>query len=294
MHVDQFLIYLQHEKRYSAHTISSYRADLEQFVDFLEKEFATDIQLAEPVHIRAFVALLMDRGISESSVNRKVSSLRSFYKHQLRQGKISASPATQIRAPKIPKRVPVFVDDQKLNTLLDSDEIFDGSFSSIRDRMILEVLFGTGVRVSELVSLKDQDVSGYDCSIKVTGKRNKQRVIPITKLLADQLAEFITLKSLQSFDNKSDALFVTNTGSDIYRGFVYGIVRKYLTYISSQDKRSPHVLRHSYATSLLNRGADLNAIKELLGHESLAATQVYTHNSIERLKSIYKLAHPKA
>ncbi|WP_256004203.1 tyrosine-type recombinase/integrase [Pedobacter deserti] len=294
MLVDHFLKFLQHEKRYSANTIGAYQNDLGQFAGFLTSEFELEVGLAQPVHVRAYVAWLMENGVAESSVNRKVSTLRSFYKYQVRQGEMKVSPVRQIRTPKVPARVPVFVDDQKMNTLLDSEDIFDKSFSSVRDRMILEVLFGTGIRVSELLALKEQDVDKYNCSITVTGKRNKQRVVPLTKLLSDELRDFIVLKSIHEFSTNADALFVTNKGLPMSRGQVYGIVRRYLTYISTQKKKGPHVLRHSYATSLLNRGADLNAIKELLGHESLAATQVYTHNTIERLKSIYKLAHPKA
>ena len=172
--------------------------------------------------------------------------------------------------------------------------MFDNSFSSVRDKLILEVLFGTGIRLAELLSLKDSDINFYEGTIKVMGKGGKQRIIPLPGPLINLLKEFIQLKGLQNFDNKSDALFVTNSGRDAYPSFIYQTVKSYLTYISTQDKRSPHVLRHSYATTLLNRGADLNSIKELLGHASLAATQVYTHNSIERLKTVYKQAHPKA
>jgi len=294
MAVEQFLTYLQHEKRYSLHTIQSYRADLAQFENFMHKVFETDIQSAAHVHVRDFVVMLIDEGLSESSVGRKLSTLRSFYKYMLRHGLIPASPMGLIKAPKIPKRIPVFVEDQKLDTLLDSGEFFDESFNSVRDKLVIEALFGTGMRLAELLALKESDVNFYEMSIVVTGKRNKQRIIPISKSLAAEIKVYLELKSFQNFNNKSRVLFVTNKGADAYPGLIYNIVQRYLTYISTQDKKSPHVLRHSYATSLLNRGADLNAIKELLGHASLAATQVYTHNSVERLKSIYKQAHPKA
>lgn len=294
MAVEQFLTYLQHEKRYSLHTIQSYRTDLVQFEDFMYKVFEMDLQSAAHVHVRNFVVALIDDGLSESSVGRKLSTLRSFYKHMLRQGLIPASPMGLIKAPKIPKRIPVFVEDQKLDTLLDSGEFFDESFNSVRDKLVIEALFGTGMRLAELLALKESDVNFYEMSILVTGKRNKERIIPISKSLAAEIKAYLELKSFQNFNNKSRVLFVTNKGADAYPGLIYNIVQRYLTYISTQDKKSPHVLRHSYATSLLNRGADLNAIKELLGHASLAATQVYTHNSVERLKSIYKQAHPKA
>jgi integrase/recombinase XerC len=294
MAVDQFLTYLQHEKRYSLHTLQSYRTDLVQFEDFMRRTFETDLLAAAHVHVRDFVVALMDGGLSESSAGRKLSALSSFYKHMLRQGLISSSPMALIKAPKIPKRIPVFVEDQKLDTLLDSGEFFDDSFNSVRDKLVIEALFGTGMRLAELLALKESDVNFYEMSILVTGKRNKERIIPISKSLAAEIKAYLELKSFQNFNNKSSVLFVTNKGADAYPGLIYNIVQRYLTYISTQDKKSPHVLRHSYATSLLNRGADLNAIKELLGHASLAATQVYTHNSVERLKSIYKQAHPKA
>jgi len=294
MPVDQFITYLKHEKRYSTHTVSSYQTDLFQFRDYMLETFELPLLEVKYVHVRNFMVWLMDSGVAETSVGRKLSAMRSFYKFLLREQLVRSSPMLQVRAPKVPKRLPVFVDDAKLDVLLDSKEFFDDSFSSVRDRLIIETLFGTGIRLSELISLKDTDVDFYECSIKVLGKRNKERIIPIGKVLEHQLRDYLALKSLQNFNNKSARLIVTDKGADAYPVFIYRTVQRYLTYISTQDKKSPHVLRHSYATSLLNRGADLNAIKELLGHSSLAATQVYTHNSIERLKTIYKQAHPKA
>ncbi|TDQ07439.1 integrase/recombinase XerC [Pedobacter metabolipauper] len=294
MAVDQFLTYLEHEKRYSPHTIQSYRTDLTQFRDYLLHTYDLQLTEAKYIHVRDFIVSLMDEHVSESSVGRKLSTLRSYYKHLIRGGILTGNPMAQVKAPKIPKRLPVFIDDQKLDLLLDSTEIFDDSFPSVRDRLVIETLFGTGMRLAELLSVKDSDINFYGCSLKVLGKRNKERIIPIAEPLANQLKEYITLKSMQNFDNKTGVLFVTDKGADAYPKLIHRIVTRYLTYVSTQDKKSPHVLRHSYATSLLNRGADLNAIKELLGHASLAATQVYTHNSVERLKSIYKQAHPKA
>ncbi|MBE9603035.1 tyrosine-type recombinase/integrase [Pedobacter sp. MC2016-24] len=294
MPVDQFITYLQHEKRYSAHTVSSYQTDLFQFRDYMQLTFELPLLEVKYVHVRNFMVWLMDSGVAETSVARKLSAMRSFYKFLQREQLVRSSPMSLVKAPKAPKRLPVFVDDAKLDVLLDSKEFFDDSFSSVRDRLIIETLFGTGMRLSELISLKDTDVDFYQCSIKVLGKRNKERIIPIGKTLEHQLKDYLELKSLQNFHNKSGRLIVTDKGADAYAVFIYRTVQRYLTYVSTQDKKSPHVLRHSYATSLLNRGADLNAIKELLGHASLAATQVYTHNSIERLKTIYKQAHPKA
>lgn len=294
MTVEQFLTYLQHEKRYSSHTILSYQTDLIQFEDFIGKTFDLPLVEVKHVHVRDFMVYLMDNNVGENSVGRKLSTLRSFYKFLLRQNFISASPMTLVKAPKVPKKLPVFIDDAKLDLLLDSDEFFDDSFSSVRDRLIIETFFGTGMRLAELLSLKEEDINFYDSTIRVMGKRSKERIIPISKILVEQLKEYVALKTLQNFDNKMGGLIVTNKGNEAYPEFIRRIVQRYLTYISTQDKKSPHVLRHSYATSLLNRGADLNAIKELLGHASLAATQVYTHNSVERLKTIYKQAHPKA
>jgi len=294
MTVDQFLTYLQHEKRYSPHTVQSYRTDLIQFEDFMLQTFELQIIDAAYIHIRDYMVWLMEEGAAESSIGRKLSTLRSFYKYLVREGVVQSSPVALVKAPKAPKRLPVFVDDQKLDLLLDSEVFFDESFSSVRDRLVIEALFGTGIRLSELLTLKESDVNFYDSNIRVLGKRNKERIVPISKPLEDQLRNYIELKTLQNFDNKTEGLFVTDKGEAAYPKLIYRIVQRYLSFVSTQDKKSPHVLRHSYATSLLNRGADLNAIKELLGHASLAATQVYTHNSVERLKSIYKQAHPKA
>lgn len=294
MTVDHFLTYLQHEKRYSQHTIQAYRTDLLQFRDFMTVTFELGLTDAGYVHVRDFIVWLMEQGNSENSVGRKLSTLRSFYKYLLRQQIVRINPMAFAKAPKVPKRLPVFIDDQKLDQLLDSKEFFDDSFPSVRDKLVVEMLFGTGMRLAELLSIKESDIDFYDSSIKILGKRNKERIVPVGKFLITQIKEYLELKSLQKFNNKTGYLFVTNKGAAAYRSLIYGIVRRYLTYISTQDKRSPHVLRHSYATALLNRGADLNSIKELLGHSSLAATQIYTHNSIEKIKSIYKQAHPKA
>jgi len=294
MSVQSFLTYIQHEKRYSPHTVLAYSTDLAHFVAFLEQTYEMKPEAAKLVHIRDYMVRLMEEHIGPNSIGRKLSSLRSFYKYMQRHQLMGTNPMTQIKAPKVAERLPVFVDEDKLNYLLDSGEFFNDSFPSVRDKMVIEVFFGTGMRLSELLGLKISDIDFYEETIKVLGKRKKERIIPVTKQLVAQLKEYISLKSLQNFNNKTDDLFVTDKGAAIYPAFIYKVVNSYLTFVSTQDKKSPHVLRHSYATSLLNRGADLNAIKELLGHASLAATQVYTHNSIERLKTIYKQAHPKA
>jgi len=292
--ISSFLIYLQHEKRYSPHTIQSYRTDLLQFEAFLVKDFEITLLNVQATQVRSFIVSLSDQKISKNAIGRKLSTLRSFYKYVFSEQKIKTNPMLLIKAPKVPKRLPVFIEDAKMDLLLDNDEIFTDSFSSRRDKMVIEMLFGTGIRLAELLSLKESDINFYESTIKVLGKRNKERIIPVHATLLTQLKEYISLKSIQQNHNKNTTLIVTNTGAAAYPKLIYRIVHRYLTLISTQDKKSPHVLRHSFASSLLNRGADLNAIKELLGHASLAATQVYTHNSVERLKSIYKQAHPKA
>lgn len=294
MTVEHFLTYLQHEKRYSSHTIQSYKTDLLQFDAFMKTTFELTLAEVKYAHVRDFMVALMDDKVSENSVGRKLSTLRSFYKYLLRENAIAVNPMAMVKAPKVPKRLPVFVDELKLDELLDSEAFFDESFPSQRDKVVIETLFGTGMRLAELLLLKEGDVSFYESTIRVTGKRNKERVIPIGRTLQGLLKTYVQLKTLQNFDNKTELLIVTDKGAGAYPSLIYRIVLRYLRYVSTQDKKSPHVLRHSYATSLLNRGADLNAIKELLGHSSLAATQVYTHNSVERLKTIYKQAHPKA
>jgi integrase/recombinase XerC len=291
---EQFIKYIVEQKKYSSHTQTAYAQDLVQFEDFLTTKFELQFDAVQHVHAREYIVYLMDLGVGASSIGRKLSTLRSFYKYLHRQGHISRNPLSLIKAPKVEKKLPVIVEAHKMDELLDSRIIFDDSFPSVRDRMMLETFFGTGIRLSELMGLKESDFNLYESTISVLGKGNKQRIIPVTQHLASQLKSYLDLKSTQNFDTKVAALFVTDKGNELNAKFIYNKVKHYLTMVSTQDKKSPHVLRHSYATSLLNRGADLNAIKELLGHASLAATQVYTHNSIERLKSIYKQAHPKA
>ncbi|MES2418479.1 MAG: tyrosine-type recombinase/integrase [Bacteroidota bacterium] len=294
MLISSFLTYLQHEKRYSSHTILAYQIDLLQFEAYAKADFELGLNTIKPTHVRSFIATLMDNQISANAIARKISTLRSFYKYLHRENIAQVNPMLLIRAPKVPKRLPVFIEAHKLDQLLDSEVIFDASFASQRDKIVLELLFGTGIRLAELLLLKETDVNIYESTLKVLGKRNKERIVPLHQTLLRQIEAYIALKSLQNFDNKNTTLIVTNTGKNAYPKLIYRIVTSYLTLVSTQDKRSPHVLRHSFASSLLNGGADLNAIKELLGHAGLAATQVYTHNSVERLKSIYKQAHPKA
>ncbi len=300
MFIKRFVQYLQFEKRFSSHTVTAYQNDLQQFSDFL-KDIELDFSYASHTHVRSWMVDLLDKGSEAKTINRKISTLRSFYKFLEREQLILKNPTSQILAPKIPKRLPIVIDEKKLDSLLDNNvednkgkKIFTEDFSGLRDRLIIELLYGTGIRLSELVNLKESDVNYYEQYIKVLGKRNKERIIPINASLIKLLKQYTDDKITKNFSNNSDSLIVTNRGENAYSKFIYRIVNNCLSYISTNDKKSPHILRHTFATSLLNQGADLNAIKELLGHASLAATQVYTHNSVERLKSIYKQAHPKA
>lgn len=293
MFIEQFIHYLKFEKRFSPLTVTAYQKDLDQFLVFLA---VSESELLNVSHqqVRGWMVALMDQGYEAKTINRKISSLRSLYKFLQRNELIKINPMIQVRAPKIPKRLPVVITEQKMDSLLDGGFGFTDGFTGMRDRLIIELLYGTGIRLAELVGLKDEDVDNYEQQIRVLGKRNKQRIIPVHSSLAKLIAEYKIQKLSQNFDNKASSLIVTDSGKDVYPKFVYRIVRAVLSAVSTHDKKSPHILRHSFATSLLNRGADLNAIKELLGHSSLAATQVYTHNSVEKLKSIYKQAHPKA
>ena len=292
---ERFIQYIQYEKRYSPHTVSAYQSDLDQFFKFL-KDQEQDITNPSEItyqHIRNWMVELMSE-MTARSVNRKIATLRKYFKFLLREGAIINNPASKIQSPKTLKHLPVVVEDAKLSAMLNDNEVFTDDFKGIRDKLVIETLFGTGIRLAELVTLKEQDVNLYEGTLKVLGKRNKERIVPVNHELKVLLEKYIDLKKSEDFHNNSATLLVTDKGRDAYPKLIYLIVQKYLSYISTQNKKSPHVLRHTFATSLLNRGADLNAIKELLGHANLSATQVYTHNSVERLKSIYKQAHPKA
>ena len=292
MFIERFIRYVQYEKRFSPHTIKAYETDLLQFQTFLTTYETT---LAEATHtlVRSWVMECMEASTGAKSINRKISSLRSFYKFLQREGLVVKSPMEQVQAPKIPKRLPVIVEEAKLNALLDDEALFPSGFEGLRDRVVLELLYGTGIRLAELLGLKNGDIDDYNQQIKVLGKRNKERIIPLAKPLFALLNVYIDQKNELGFTS-TDKLIVTDKGTAAYPQLIYRLVKQALGEVSTQDKKSPHILRHSFATALLNKGAELTAIKELLGHANLSATQVYTHNSIEKLKSIYKQAHPKA
>lgn len=292
MFLERFLNYITYEKRFSKHTTQAYEKDIEQYRLFLETQEA-DILSANHHHIRGWIISLMESGAETRTVNRKVSSLKTLYKFLVKENIIDVNPTYYLVTPKIPKKLPVFLEEAKLVQLLDSD-VFAKDFFGLRDRLVIELLFGTGIRLSELISLNIFRIDLGERKIKVLGKRNKERIIPLTHTLVSLIQDYLFFKKNQFSDNNLDTLIVTNKGSAAYPKFIYRIVKNYLSLISTKSKKSPHVLRHSFATALLNAGADIAVIKELLGHANLASTQIYTHNSIERIKSIYKQAHPKA
>jgi integrase/recombinase XerC len=296
---EKFIEYIKFEKRYSPHTVSAYQSDLEQFLQFLNPPGATDTPILHPSEIshhdiRGWMVHLMDQQLTPRSVNRKIATLRKYFKFLLQENEIQVNPTSRINAPKVPKNLPVVVESEKLTSMLDDDDAFTKDFKGLRDKLVIEMLFGTGMRLAEITGLKESDINTYENTIKVLGKRNKERIIPLNRELVLLLQDYLELKKSEKFNNNSLTLIVTDKGANAYPKLIYLIVQKYLSNISTQNKKSPHVLRHTFATSLLNKGADLNAIKELLGHANLSATQIYTHNSVERLKSIYKQAHPKA
>lgn len=291
-HLDNFIDHISHEKKLSKHTALSYHTDLLQFQAFVEKEL-TDADLLNASHliIRSWVAELLDSGISERSVNRKLSSLKSFYKYLLKNGLIKVNPLQKIIGPKTPKKLPVFVDEMNMEQLFEGIT-FEEGFIGMRDKLLLDVLYQTGLRRIELINLNEQSLDLYNLTLKVLGKRNKERIIPVSLELKRNLEAYFKVKQEKGLVNPS--LFVSLKDKTLKETEVYNIVKKYLSQITTLGKKSPHVLRHTFATHLLNNGADINAVKELLGHANLSATQIYTHNTIEKLKKTYKQAHPRS
>lgn len=293
-YLDDFIQYLNYEKHYSAHTIKAYQTDIIQFNQFLLTQYEIDdYAIVNHQHIRAWLASLINEKNEARSVNRKLSSLRGLFKFLLKEGYVSKTPMSKVQPPKTAKKLPVFVEEQSMNQLFDHEKIeFGEDFEGVRNRLMILLFYTCGVRLSELIGLKSGDVDFHRKTIKVLGKRNKERIIPITNELADLIRKYNQIKTAENLPIEN--LFVLLSGKKLYPKMVYLVVKKFLSIVTTIDKRSPHVLRHTFATHLLNRGADLNAIKELLGHANLAATQIYTHNSIERLKNIHKTKHPRA
>jgi len=286
---NKFITYLSSEKRFSEHTVKSYTTDLKQFTSFLSSEFQIIHEINEISFqiIRTWIASLLEKGINPRSVNRKISTLKTYFKFLIREGELIENPMMKVVAPKSKKRLPVFIEEDQIASLLNEVQ-FEEGFVGQRNKLIIELFYVTGIRLSELISIKISDVDFNNQSIKVLGKRNKERIIPLSSNVLNNLNIFIE-------NNKQNKYLFTNLkGGKLYNKLVYRLVNKYIGEISSVNKKSPHILRHTFATHMLNNGADINAIKELLGHSNLSATQVYTHNTIEKLKTVYKQAHPRA
>jgi integrase/recombinase XerC len=290
----QFLDYCRFQKRYSQHTIIAYENDLTTFSAYLTKEYdAPKIDAIKTTFVRSWLADLKAGEITSKSINRKISSLRSFFKYLLKNEVVKVNPVTAIISPKMPKRLPQFVEEKDTANLL-NNSIFSEGLKGLTEKMVLEILYNTGMRKAELINLKEHQIDMSNSAVKVFGKGGKERIIPVSKQLIADIKFYIAEKRKLLGRDKANFLLLTEKGKPLDPKQVYNIARKYLTDVTTIDKKSPHILRHSFATHLMNNGADLNAVKELLGHSSLAATQVYTHNTIEKLKDVYKKAHPKA
>ena len=291
--INGFLNYLAFEKRYSANTILSYQNDLSAFFEYLTIEYqVSDLKEITPSIIRTWLASLKENKISSKSINRKISSLKSFFKYKLKLKEITVSPVSTISSLKISRRLPSFIEQNDLNTLLKND-FFPDTFEGKTDFLIFEILYQSGIRRNELINLKEKDIDNFLGTIKVLGKGNKERLIPVNNGLLKSIDQYISEKR-KIFGQLPENFLLVNKGKPLYPKYVYNVVRSYLGKVSTNQRKSPHILRHSFATHLTNNGAEINAVKELLGHSSLASTQIYTHNTIEKLKEVYKQAHPKS
>ena len=292
MLIESFLHYLKYERNYSALTVEAYSKDLEQFGEYVETKIGVlDPLLIDQDIVRNWIVFLLENKMSETSVNRKLSSLKSFFKFLMKQGLVEKNPLRLVNGPKTKKPLPYFIKEGELESVLDGDE-FEDDFEGIRNRLVLEMLYDTGMRRSELAGLKNSDIDYGASLIRVTGKRNKQRLIPFAKRLEDLMLAYTEVRN-REVGSAGPYFFVRGNGDGLSPGRIYIIVNKYLSSLTALGKKSPHVLRHSFATSMLNNGAELNAVKELLGHSSLASTSVYTHTTFEELKKVYH-AHPRA
>jgi integrase/recombinase XerC len=289
-----FLEYLSFEKRYSPHTVKSYENDLRDFFDHLAIQYgSTPLKKITQPFIRSWLAGLKEKGMSSRSINRKISSLRSFFKYLLKTGAVESTPMTNVISPKTGKRLPVYVKEKETKALLRAVNASTDDWKSFNAKMLLTIFYSTGMRLAELINLKEKQLDLGRSQVKVLGKGNKERIIPLSREVISLIREYQQSKK-KLFEHPEDVLLVTGKGKRLYPKYAYLLVNEYLGMAGTLDKKSPHILRHTFATHLMNGGADLNAVKELLGHSSLASTQVYTHNSIEKLKDVHKKAHPKA
>jgi len=292
-YISSFYNYLEFEKRCSPHTLTTYEVDLRQFCLFLESEKINRWEDVSSKTVRNWMVQLINDGKSPVTIHRKISAIKSFFRFLMREQVIDTNPVNGVTVPKKPKRLPVFVKEKEMDLLLDTVHFGEG-FDGVRDRFIISLLYATGMRLSELVNLRIPGIDRGQRVIKVLGKRNKERIIPYYKELDKDLAEYLSIRNNTFPDCGTDVLILTSKGKPAYPKLIYRVVKKYLALVSTIGRKSPHVIRHSFATALLNRGADLNAIKELLGHANLSATEIYTHISFEKLNTIYKQAHPRA
>ncbi len=290
--IRSFIDFLKYEKRYSQHTIRAYTDDLEQFFRFLDSFGTQELSGISSPLIRSWMARLKENKITSKSINRKISSLKSFFKFQVRTGNLEKTPMSTVISPKSGKRLPVYVEEKDMKLLLSHVE-FSDDWQGKTDRLLILIFYHTGMRLTELVSLKNGQLDLNTAMVKVLGKGNKERLIPLSATLVNEIRQYILGKN-ESGRNKADTLLVNIGGKKLYSKYAYLAVRKYLSRVTTISKKSPHVLRHSFATHLMNHGADLNSVKELLGHSSLAATQLYTHNSIEKLREVHKNTHPRS
>jgi len=293
MYLNKFLHYLQFEKRFSPHTVQAYQSDIKQFSLFLSTTYQMEeYHSVSHLIVRSWIVQLMEQSLSPNSVNRKITSLKTYFRFLVREGIVEKNPMLKVVAPKKEKRLPVFVEEKRMHTLLDDIDFGEG-YAAVRDKAILALFYATGMRLSELVGLTPTRFDFRSNTVKVLGKRNKERIIPIGDELRKVLVDYHDTRTSVALPGE-EAFFLTEKGENIYSKLVYRIVNHYLGIVTTNGKKSPHILRHTFATHMLNNGADLNAIKELLGHANLSATQVYTHNTFEKLKSIYNKAHPRA